>query len=44
MSNCFIGVVLDMQIRPETVFVRSGPSLLPRGHYGPTLQAANERE
>ena len=44
MSNCFIGVVLDMQIRPETVFVRSGPSLLPRGHSGPTLQAANERE
>jgi hypothetical protein len=39
MSNCFIGVLLDMQIRPETVFVRSGPSLLPRGLSGPTLTA-----
>jgi hypothetical protein len=39
MSNCFIGVLLDMQIRPETVFVRSGPSLLPRGLSGPTLAA-----
>ncbi|MGH9648127.1 MAG: thiol-disulfide isomerase [Bryobacteraceae bacterium] len=44
MSNCFIGVLLDMQIKPETVFARSGPSLLPRGLSGPTLQAANERE
>jgi len=44
MSNCFIGVVLDMQIKPETVFMRSGPSLLPRGHSGPTLEAANKRE
>ena len=44
MSNCFIGVVLDMQIRPETVFVRSGPSLLPRGHSGPTLEAAKRSE
>ncbi len=39
MSNCFIGVLLDMQIRPEAVFVRSGPSLLPRGLSGPTLAA-----
>jgi hypothetical protein len=39
MSNCFIGVLLDMQIKPETVFVRSGPSLLPRGQSGPTLAA-----
>jgi len=37
-------VVLDMQIRPETVFLRSGPSLLPRGHSGPTLEAANKHE
>jgi hypothetical protein len=41
MSNCFIGVILDMKIKPETVFLRSGPSLLPRGRSGPTLEAAN---
>jgi len=44
MSNCFIGVIIDVQTRPETVFKRSGPSLLPRGLSGPTLQAANERK
>lgn len=44
MSNCFIGVVLNMDIKPETVFLRSGPSLLPRGHSGPTLEAAKRSE
>ena len=39
MSNCFIGVVFDVATRPETVFRRSGPSLLPRSHSGPTLAA-----
>ncbi len=39
MSNCFIGVIIDVQTRPETVFKRSGPSLLPRGLSGPTLAA-----
>lgn len=39
MSNCFIGVIIDVQTKPETVFKRSGPSLLPRGLSGPTLAA-----
>jgi hypothetical protein len=37
MSNCFIGVVFGRETAPETVFLRSGPSLLPRGDNGPTL-------
>jgi len=44
MSNCFIGVIINTDVQPESVFKRSGPSLLPRGHSGPTLQAANERK
>jgi len=39
MSNCFIGVIFDVATKPESVFMRSGPSLLPRGHSGPTLAA-----
>ena len=39
MSNCFIGVIIDAATKPETVFKRSGPSLLPRGLSGPTLAA-----
>jgi len=39
MSNCFIGVIIPTEIKPESVFKRSGPSLLPRGHSGPTLAA-----
>ena len=39
MSNCFIGVLFPTGIAPETVFLRSGPSLLPRGESGPTLAA-----
>jgi hypothetical protein len=41
MSNCFIGVLFDRSTAPEKVFLRSGPSLLPRGEAGPTLEALN---
>jgi hypothetical protein len=37
MSNCFIGVLFPTGTPPESVFLRSGPSLLPRGESGPTL-------
>jgi hypothetical protein len=37
MSNCFIGVLFPTETAPEKVFLRSGPSLLPRGENGPTL-------
>jgi mono/diheme cytochrome c family protein len=39
MSNCFIGVLFPTEVAPEKVFLRSGPSLLPRGESGPTLSA-----
>jgi hypothetical protein len=39
MSNCFIGVIFGTDIAPEKVFLRSGPSLLPRADNGPTLAA-----
>ena len=39
MSNCFIGVLFDRSTAPEKVFLRSGPSLLPRAEYGPALEA-----
>jgi hypothetical protein len=39
MSNCFIGVLFPTTTAPENVFLRSGPSLLPRGEVGPTLAA-----
>jgi hypothetical protein len=38
-SNCFIGVLFPTDTAPEKVFLRSGPSLLPRGDSGPTLAA-----
>src|SRR5262249_5658519 len=41
MSNCFIGVLFDRRIAPESVFLKSGPSLLPRGENGPTIAALN---
>ena len=44
MSNCFIGVIFDVATQAESVFLRSGPSLLPRGHSGPTLEAAKRNE
>jgi mono/diheme cytochrome c family protein len=39
MSNCFIGVLFPTTTAPDKVFLRSGPSLLPRGENGPTLAA-----
>jgi hypothetical protein len=41
MSNCFIGVLFGVDTPPESVFFRSGPSLLPRGDAGPTVTAFN---
>jgi len=41
MSNCFIGVLFDRSTAPEKVFLRSGPSMLPRAASGPTLEAFN---
>jgi hypothetical protein len=41
MSNCFIGVLFKTETAPEKVFLRSGPSMLPRGESGPTLAALN---
>jgi len=41
MSNCFIGVLFDRSTAPEKVFLRSGPSLLPRADFGPTLDSFN---
>ena len=37
MSNCFIGVLFGTKTAPEKVFLRSGPSMLPRSTRGPTL-------
>jgi hypothetical protein len=37
MSNCFIGVLFPTSTPVEKVFLRSGPSLLPRAEQGPTL-------
>ncbi len=39
MSNCFVGLIFDLNTNPEKVFRASGPSLLPRGKSGPTLAA-----
>lgn len=39
MSNVFIGVTFDVNIDPNVVFSRSGPSNLPRGEFGPTLSS-----
>jgi hypothetical protein len=38
MQNCFMGFLVDPKLPdPKTLFVSSGPSLLPRGASGPTL-------
>jgi hypothetical protein len=38
MQNCFMGFLVDPKMPdPKKLFVRSGPSLLPRGQSGPTL-------
>jgi hypothetical protein len=42
MSNCFIGVLFPTTTTPQKVFLRSGPSLLPRGDAGPTLAAFSQ--
>ena len=42
MSNCFIGVLFPTNTAPEQVFLRSGPSLLPRGASGPTLASLSQ--
>jgi len=42
MSNCFIGVLFDRSTAPEKVFLKSGPSLLPRAEFGPTLESFNQ--
>jgi hypothetical protein len=39
MSNCFVGLLFPLEVNPERVFRASGPSLLPRGTAGPTLEA-----
>jgi hypothetical protein len=40
MQNCFMGFLVDpIGPDPKTLFVSSGPSLLPRGTSGPTLTA-----
>jgi hypothetical protein len=40
MQNCFMGFLIDPALKnPRTLFQRSGPSLLPRGTSGPTLDA-----
>lgn len=39
MSNCFVGLIFSAKDDPAKLFHRSGPSLLPRGHSGPTLAA-----
>lgn len=41
MSNCFIGVLFGLDTTPAKVFLKSGPSLLPRGESGPTLAAVD---
>jgi hypothetical protein len=38
MQNCFMGFLIDPNLKnPRSLFQRSGPSLLPRGTSGPTL-------
>jgi hypothetical protein len=39
MSNCFIGLTFDVNAEAAQLFKRSGPSLLPLSHSGPTLAA-----
>jgi hypothetical protein len=39
MSNAFIGLIVDVKTPVETLLRPSGPSLLPRGKFGPTLAA-----
>ena len=36
-EQLFVGLIIDVKTDPEKVFKTSGPSLLPRGTFGPTL-------
>jgi len=40
MQGMFVGLLLDPTIDSDRIFQASGPSLLPRGKFGPTLAAA----
>ena len=42
MSNCFVGLLFDVDTDAATVFRASGPSLLPRGNSGPMLSALSK--
>src|SRR5207247_2072124 len=45
MQNCFMGFLVDPKMPdPKQLFVRSGPSLLPRGQSGPTTPAVRAPE
>ena len=39
MQSGFLGLVFDVNTDLKKVFKTSGPSLLPRGKFGPTLTA-----
>ena len=39
MSNIFLGVTFDLKDNPGRLFFRTGPSLLPTGTKGPTLDS-----
>jgi hypothetical protein len=39
MQSVFLGFVLDLKTDPAKLLSRSGPSLLPRGEFGPTTDA-----
>jgi hypothetical protein len=39
MQSGFFGLVFDVKTDPAKVFAASGPSLLPRGKFGPTLSS-----
>jgi hypothetical protein len=42
MSNCFMGLIVDIKTKPADVFHASGPSLLPASQPGPTLAACRD--
>jgi len=41
MQSGFIGLVVDIKTDVDKIFTPSGPSLLPRGKFGPTLTSLN---
>ena len=42
MQSGFFGLVFDVKTDPAKVFAASGPSLLPRGKFGPTLASVGK--